>query len=172
MLWRLSFIVIVVFMLGWMSHGVYSGENDLVRFERPFATKNEDVIGYLSNKEIPSPQDRIDESQIHVYEDRIVLDISNAEWSRFTDTNSMDPIIDKGANAIHIVPKTPDEINIGDIVAYESDYADGTLIHRIVSVSADENGIYYTLKGDNNPSPDPGKVRFNQIRRVLVGIIY
>lgn len=172
MLWRLSVVIIVVFMLGWMSHGVYSDENDLARFERPFSTTNGNAIDYLSNKEIPSPQDRISEDQIHVYEDRVVLDISNAEWSRFTDTNSMDPIIDKGANAIHIIPKVLSDVNIGDIVAYESDYADGTLIHRVVAVDADEEGVFYTLKGDNNPNVDPGKVRFSQIKRVLVGIIY
>jgi len=84
----------------------------------------------------------------------------------------MDPVIDKGANAIHMVPNSPSEIEVGDIVAYKSVYASGTLIHRVVDINVDDKGIYYTLKGDNNPTNDPGKVRFEQIERVLVAIIY
>ena len=127
---------------------------------------------FIVSKEQNSPMDRIKESQIHVYDDRIILDIKNAEWSSFTDTNSMDPVIDKGANAIHMVPNSPSEIEVGDIVAYKSVYASGTLIHRVVDINVDDKGIYYTLKGDNNPTNDPGKVRFEQIERVLVAIIY
>ena len=33
-------------------------------------------------------------------------------------------------------------------------------------------GIYFILKGDNNPEQDPGRVRFKQIKRVLIGVIY
>ena len=84
----------------------------------------------------------------------------------------MVPVLDKGANAIHKVPDSPSEIQIGDIVAYKSKYAEGTLIHRVVDIGADDKGVYYRLKGDNNPERDPGKVRFSQVERVLVAIIY
>ena len=84
----------------------------------------------------------------------------------------MDPVIDAGANAIHIIPKSVDEINVGDIVAYNSIYSDGTLIHRIIEKNTDKDGVYFILKGDNSPRQDPGKIRFHQIRRVLVAVIY
>ena len=122
--------------------------------------------------ERPSPHDWIGEDQIHVYDSRIVIDVQGAEWASFTDTNSMDPVIDSGSNAIELVPERPDQIHIGDIVSYASLYSQGTIIHRVVEIGSDEQGWYCRMKGDNIDSPDPGKVRFSQIRRVVVGILY
>jgi len=122
--------------------------------------------------EQPSPSDHIKEKQIEVYSDRIILDIQNAEWAAFTNTNSMDPIIDEHANAIELIPESEVDIEVGDIVSYESEYATGTIIHRVVYKGQDEQGIYFVMKGDNNPTNDPGKIRFNQIKRYVVAIIY
>jgi len=65
-----------------------------------------------------SPQDRIKDWQIEVYQNRVVINIDDAQWAAFADTNSMDPVLDKGANAIQIVPKSEDDIKVGDIVSY------------------------------------------------------
>jgi signal peptidase I len=105
-----------------------------------------------------------------VYEDRIIIDVEGAEWATFKDTNSMDPFLDKGANALQMVPLSPEEIQVGDIVSYT--LGSERIIHRVVYIGEDEKGIYYIVKGDNNPTSDPGKVRFSQIDRVLFAIIY
>lgn len=120
--------------------------------------------------EVASPKDRIPESDILVYSNQVILNVQNAQWSKFTDTNSMDPVIDAGANALQIVPLSPEEIQIGDIISYESEY--GIIIHRVKQIDYDEDGWYAVAKGDNNPTDDPSRVRFNQIKRVVVGIIY
>lgn len=119
-----------------------------------------------------SPMDRISESQITVTKSGVEIDLKDAIWATFTDTNSMDPVLDEGANAIEVPPKSNEDLEVGDIVAYESEYADGIIIHRIVHKDMDEKGQYYILKGDNNPTSDPGKVRFEQIKYVVVAIIY
>jgi hypothetical protein len=124
------------------------------------------------NQERPSPNDWIPESDIYVYDDKVIIDIEDAQWATFTDTNSMDPVIDLGANAIEVVPKSPGQIQVGDIVSYESKYASGTIIHRVVEVGQDSEGWFAIMKGDNNPTPDPGRIRFEQIRRVVIGILY
>jgi len=129
------------------------------------------LMGF-SNEERDSPGDWIKEHQIHVSSDRVIIDLKDPEWASFTDTNSMDPVIDSHANAIEVVPGSPSEISVGDIVSYKSDYADGTIIHRVIEIGFDEVGWYAIMKGDNNPREDPGKVRFSQVRRVLVAIIY
>ena len=123
-----------------------------------------------SSPEVPSPKDRIKPTQIHVYKDEIVIDLENAEWATFPNTNSMDPLFDAGSNAIEIVPRSPQEIQVGDIVSYETEF--GTIIHRIIEVGQDEEGWYAIFQGDNNPIPDPERVRWSQIRRVIVAIIY
>ena len=119
-----------------------------------------------------SPMDRVSEDQIKVTKTGVEIDLQDAIWATFTDTNSMDPVLDAGANAIEIPPKSVDDVEVGDIVAYESEYADGTIIHRVVYKGQDEKGPYFIIKGDNNPTSDPGKVRFGQIKYVVVAIIY
>lgn len=150
----------------------YDPENPI---ERAQSTNLGDILEGFINidaKELPSPCDRITEDQIYVYQDKIIIEFADAEWATFTDTNSMDPVIDAGANAIEYVPKTWDEICVGDIVSYESKYASGVLIHRVVEMGHDNNGWYAIMKGDNNSYRDPGRIRFDQIRRVVVAIIY
>jgi signal peptidase I len=84
----------------------------------------------------------------------------------------MEPVISSRSYAIEVVPKSADQINVGDIISYESKYADGTIIHRVIQKNYDADGVYFILKGDNNPTQDPGKIRFDQVKRVVVAIIY
>lgn len=140
---------------------------------------NQDMMNYIikkeednSKKDKSSPSDWIKESQIKVYDDKVVIEIEGAQWARFTDTKSMDPMLDSSANAIEIVPKTAASIKVGDIISFNTEYTDGTIIHRVIEKGTDEDGIYFITKGDNNANADPGKVRFSQVQRVLVAIIY
>jgi hypothetical protein len=177
--WKIVSLICLVFVFGWLTNGVYSSiSKDMSYFEWDSSSNETIERGFVTSltdaklKERVSPYDRIQENQIHVMDNTVVIEITDPEWSKFTDTNSMDPVLDYGANAIHIVPQSESEIHVGDIVAYQSEYAEGTLIHRVIEINEDEDGTFYTLKGDNNPQPDPGRVRFSQIKRVLVAIIY
>lgn len=119
-----------------------------------------------------SPCSRITEEQIWVTDEGVIIDLKDAEWATFTDTNSMDPLIDQGANAIEIIPDSEEEICVGDIASYVPSTGEGTIIHRIVETGYDSEGWYAVFKGDNLSYRDPEKVRFSQIRRVVVAIIY
>ena len=125
----------------------------------------------LTALEKPSPHDWIKQEQIHVLNDKIIIEIEGASWASYTDTNSMDPLIDKESNAIQIAPQSPDDIKIGDIISYTSESGD-IIIHRVVRISNDDKGVYYTTKGDNNSTSDNERVRFWQVRFITVGIIY
>jgi hypothetical protein len=132
-----------------------------------------DSIQYPSGTAIErsGPQDRIAEEDILVFPDRVVIDLPGAQWARFADTNSMDPVIDRGANALQVVPASMDDIEVGDIVSYR--HRSGRIvIHRVIEKNIDERGWYVIVKGDNNPQPDPDRVRFEDITRIVVGIIY
>ncbi|MBL7051178.1 hypothetical protein ISS04_03385 [Candidatus Woesearchaeota archaeon] len=163
--------ILGVFMLGWLANSTYPIV--LANSVTPFQTFMiyEEPSG-PSAKERHSPYDHIKESQIKVFNDKVIIDIENPEWATFTDTNSMDPVIDAGANAIEIIPKTEDQIHLGDIISYNSVYADGSIIHRVTNIGQDKQGWYCKVKGDNNNLKDPGKIRFDQIQRVVVAIIY
>ncbi|MBI2665199.1 hypothetical protein HYX12_01090 [Candidatus Woesearchaeota archaeon] len=78
--------------------------------------------------------------------------------------------LDKDTNAIEVLPKDPDSVKIGDIISYNSPY--GVIIHRVVEKGMDEHGQYFVVKGDNNTLSDPVKVRFNDLKGVVVAVIY
>lgn len=152
---------IALFAFGWIANNAYSTVYQPSMKETP--------LNFFST-EIKSPGDWVKESEIYVYNDRIVINVDNPIWGTFTDTNSMDPIIDIGANSLEMKPENPDDVNVGDIISYESAY--GIIIHRVIEKGWDKDGIYYIAKGDNNAVADPGKVRFDQIQGVVIGVIY
>jgi len=184
----------IVFLVGWLAHSVYI--NNFISFsnalptpykslEEPSqetynllssslpATTNADsmlVRFFVGDNERNSPKDRVKEKQIHVYDDKIVIDLKGASWSSFVDTNSMDPMFDLGSNGIEVIPESPYDVKVGDVISYE--YDGNVIAHRVVKVGADEQGLYYITKGDNNIIKDPVKVRFEQVKGVLVGLIY
>jgi len=127
-------------------------------------------INLFGGKEVHSPSDWVKEEQIRVYDDRVILDIPDAIWAGFTDTNSMDPFIDEDANAIEIFPENPQSISVGDVISYKTTY--GTVIHRVVEKGEDQKGFFYIVKGDNNTFTDPFKVRYDDVRGVVVAVVY
>lgn len=157
---KITFLLIIVFIIGYLSYPAIS-----YIFEKQQPFNNNDLV-----VEKISPADRIKEEQIEVYNDRVVIRLKDPEWAYFTDTNSMDPVLDAEANAIEIAPKSPDDIQVGDIISYSS--SKGFIVHRVIETGYDEQGWYAITKGDNNPVADPEKVRFENVKRVVVAIIY
>ena len=126
----------------------------------------------INGKEKPSPTDRIKEDDIKIFNNKIIINIDNANWRKFVDSNSMDPLIDEGTTTIEIKPKNPDEIKVGDIIAYDAEGYDYAFVHRVVEIGNDEEGIYFITKGDNYYKEDNEKIRFGQIEGIIVGILY
>ncbi len=153
--------VICIFLLGVVASQIYEELNSA---QMPF--------GGLGTFDRASPSDWVSEEDIHVFGDRVTID-GNFHWASFKDTNSMDPLLDSTANAIQIVPEHPSQISVGDIISYKPKKGyEGTVIHRVAHIGEDENGLYFIAKGDNNPKADSERIRFNQIKRVTVAIIY
>jgi len=162
-----TILLILIFSLGMVAHGLIT-ELFYVDVQKTFS------VGFrgTSAPEQLSPSDHIKESQIKVFQQEVVLDVKNATWASFTDTNSMDPLLDSSSNGIEIIPTLESEVKVGDIVSYSTDLTTGYIIHRVIDKGIDEFGTYYILKGDNNANEDPQKVRFKQIHGVLVAVIY
>lgn len=155
------FLLLFVFLAGFLSASLI--------FQTPLVS----ATGAVAGVERSSPQNHVSEDQILVYSDKVILDIDGVQWAKFADTNSMDPLLDSNANALQIIPTSSTDIAVGDIVSYSPKGSPAKhVIHRVVYIGEDDLGLYYILKGDNNPTSDPGRVRFEQIDRVLVGVIY
>ncbi len=116
------------------------------------------------------PADRIQKDQVQVYTDHVAINIPGVRWANFSTTGSMLPVLGAGAYALQVMPLKPDDIQVGDIISYK--YDGRIIIHRVIEISSDELGKFFITKGDNNPEPDPEPVRFSQIDRVVVGILY
>lgn len=160
---RVLIAVILAFTAGWVLSSV-----------SPFAVASEQPFSFFFGQapEIASPSDHVKQEDIHIFRDGVELKIKNTFFASYTDTNSMDPFLDKGANGIEIVPDSPAQIQEGDIISYKTQYARGITVHRVIKKGFDEDGVYFIVKGDNNISADPGKIRFDQVHGLLVGIIY
>ncbi|HVP24191.1 MAG TPA: signal peptidase I [Conexivisphaerales archaeon] len=75
---------------------------------------------------------------------------------------SMRPTIVDGDLAI-VQPVNVSTLHVGDIVVYRDGLID--VIHRVIRIQGNGTGTVLTVKGDNNPMPDPVPVT----QQILVG---
>ena len=61
-----------------------------------------------------------------------------------------------------------DKYKVGDVVVYFAEGQRAPIIHRIIKINDDGT---YTIKGDNNPTPDRGTVKKAQIKGKVIFII-
>lgn len=116
------------------------------------------------------PFDRISQEKIAVFSDKAIISVQGLKWANFSSTGSMLPVLGSGAHAIQVAPRNAYDVKAGDIISYNLD--NKIIIHRVIETGEDEFGWYAITQGDNNPEPDPYPVRFFQIDRIVVGIIY
>jgi len=152
-------LITLVFMLGWTSSYVYSGSS----LENPSS---------FISKELISPHDRVGEDDVYIFQNQIIIDISDAYGAIYADTNSMDPVLDDGAIGLEIIPTSEQDIFVGDIVTFRSSWSNSLIVHRVIMVGQDDQGWYCVTKGDNSIFTDPGKLRFEDIEYLLIGVLY
>jgi len=153
---------VLVFLLGFVSCAFLFYGVSFSGLEVPFGT------GLVSLSEV-APSDWVAEDDIVVLDDRIILRIADATVSNYAATGSMRPLFDIGANGIRVVPSNEGEIGVGDIVSFRK--FGRLVVHRVVEKGVDSEGVYFVTKGDNNFVGD-GKVRFEEIEFVTVGVIF
>jgi len=133
------------------------------------------VVGYffvgggVTGAVIEEPSDFFDNGDVLIYDDEVVLKISNARLANYDDTGSMAPLLGEGANGIVIAPSSEEEIGIGDVISFRREGS--VIVHRVVERGEDSEGVYFVTRGDNNDFDD-GVVRFGEVEGVLVGVLY
>ena len=143
----------------------------IIEEEIPSTTSTTIPYSEVIGSERKSPSNRVELDDLKLYRNQVRIYMDDLTIAQFNDTNSMDPFIDETAHAIQKNVTSKDDLFIGDIVAYED--SEGYLIlHRIVDISEDENGWYAIFKGDNNAFVDYNKVRFEQLKYIVIGIFY
>ena len=125
-----------------------------------------------SQYETRHPVPILQQGIVKLQRDSLVINLTEIKLVQYADTGSMEPFLFQGATGIEVPVKSVDDLHLGDIVSYKAEWMEGIVTHRIVAISNDKNGAYYTLKGDANANADPEKVRFSQIKYKLAGVLY
>lgn len=153
----------------------------------------EKLSKYLGTFERPSPSDILLPIAALISGSKVTFDFTkiNIPFTKdpviqrgsLLDTNSMDRVIDAEGNVILIAAADKRNQKIltdwladqwrqnkmtgGNIIVYR---IPGTFyaIHRIVGVGEDAKGLYFKCKGDNNPSPDPYRIRREHVEHLAV----
>ncbi len=123
----------------------------------------------LDSSAVDSPSDHIEVGDLHVFKDRAIIEKENLMWARILDTHSMEPVLNSNSISLEVLPGTSSEISVGDIISYSHDSK--VIIHRVISIGDDGNWFAIT-KGDNNDVADDYKIRFRQIKGIVVGVLY
>ncbi|MFT4260881.1 MAG: hypothetical protein ACMXX9_00430 [Candidatus Woesearchaeota archaeon] len=131
---------------------------------------NEELLAQLAVQNLRGPIQRISEQDITVFRNTVTITVQNPLFAKFTDTESMHPTLNSDSKAIQIRPLSPEEIFVGDIISFNK--GEGDIIHRVIEIGQDEEGWFAITKGDNVNLPDSKIVRFEDIDRLLVAIIY
>ena len=120
-------------------------------------------------KNIESGSNWIDRANITLFSDKVIIKVANSTLGSYTDTGSMEPIMNENTKGIEIRPENEEQILVGDIVVFRD--GDRLIAHRVVEKGIDEVGVYFITKGDNNDFSD-GKIRFSDIESVVVGVVW
>ncbi len=115
-------------------------------------------------------QDRITNSQIHLYKDKLVVEADGLIYAKVEDTKSMEPILSKNSHTIEARPILKD-LQVGDIISFYEPSLDKMIVHMIIEIGYDEHGWYARTSGYNNVYDDNRKERFQNIKGVVVGIL-
>jgi hypothetical protein len=158
----------IIFLIGFLSANIL-GLYVIYGFEVPLSLDNLSTFGFSPNNSNSAPFDFIQEKDIKIYDDKIVIGVNGASLSRYAPTGSMKPILDEGSNGIRVKPNSEQDIHIGDIISFRQDKM--LIVHRVIEIGNDKQGVYFITKGDNNNLVD-GKVRFENIEFITIGVIW
>ena len=121
--------------------------------------------------EIPTTQ-RIAGLEFILSADAFTLSQQNLNLSSVTDTKSMLPTISSEHTVIFAEKFDTTSLKVGDIIAYNSKFADIPILHRIIERSREDGGLCYIVQGDNNPVPDPECVKPSNVIGLAIGVIF
>ena len=116
-----------------------------------------------------------DKKEILGYVAIIIVGIILAQHLNVVVSGSMEPTFYRGdvvviqkANFLGLSELNTTNLNVGDIVIYDATWYPEPVIHRIIAKNTTNGQVYYTIKGDNNPTADPVVVSPDQIQAKVI----
>jgi hypothetical protein len=132
--------------------------------------QSETRTAFGGEKSIAVSQDRVTGNQIHLYKDKLVIAAEGLMYAKVEDTKSMEPLLSKNSHTIEAAPVI-ENLKVGDIISFYEPSVDKVVVHMIIEIGYDEQGWYARTSGYNNVYADSWKVRFENIKGVVVGVL-
>jgi len=154
----LVIIIASVFALGWVGndwYAEYQKPEKLIHFEEQIGPS-----GIIEWNDIVKVS-----GGVKIKEVSLVPLLMNPEHS-----TSMLPFMDSKTTVLATEEFDFDDLKIGDIVIYEDDGFN--IAHAIMSIEVDEKGKYLVMRGYNNYILDSLKVRKENIKYLVTGVLY
>ena len=82
-------------------------------------------------------------------------------------TGSMQPSYNIG-DLIFEKEIAKEDIKLNDVITYSLESGQDTVTHRVIDIIEENGETYYQFKGDNNNSPDPDLVTYEQIQGKVI----
>lgn len=82
-------------------------------------------------------------------------------------TGSMQPSYNIG-DLIFEKEIAKEDIKLNDVITYSLENGQDTVTHRVIDIIEENGETYYQFKGDNNNSPDPDLVTYEQIQGKVI----
>ncbi len=86
------------------------------------------------------------------------------------ESESMEPTLYRG-DLVVVRSVIPENLQIGDIIIFQSSMSDVPVVHRIVGIGYSGGELQFTTKGDNNPTVDPYLVPASDVLAKVVGSV-
>lgn len=153
---ELLFVGILIFIIGFSTASMFS------------EVEKRTAFGGTVDRDNPS--DFITEEQIHLYSDKLVIEKEGLKYASVEDTKSMEPLLSSNSHTIETKPEQS-KLNKGDIISFYNAEEGKTIVHSIVEIGTDDSGWYARTKGYNTDFADEWKVRFTDIKGVVVGVL-
>ena len=153
---ELLFVGILIFIIGFSTASMFA------------EVEKRTAFGGSIDKDNPS--DFITANEIHLYNDKLVIEKDGLKYAAVEDTKSMEPLLSSNSHTIEAIPEQ-EKISVGDIISFYESSTEKTIVHAIVEIGTDDNGWYARTKGYNNDFADDWKVRFFDIKGIVVGVL-
>lgn len=114
-----------------------------------------------------TPKDRVDEKDIQLRHDKVIIKLSEASLSTLEDANSDSSLFSPGTQGLVMNISSASELKEGDIVSYYSSSKGRMVFGRISKIGTDKQGWYAQLYSEGRL-----KIRFNQLNKVVVAVLY
>ncbi len=148
------YVGILIFIIGFATSSLF------------YEAEKRTALGGVVDRDNPS--DYIRTEDIHLYNDKLVVEKSGLRYASVEDTKSMEPLLSSNSHVIEAKADI-DSLVEGDIISFSKEGK--VIIHSIVGIGADESGWYALTKGYNNDFSDDWKVRISEIKGVVIGVL-